>query len=176
MNTKINYRGLLSFDYFFKEKRMSICRKTVISMGLFLLGASSQVLANNPCRDPWISELAPQVWGHAVRGSGESGECNINLYGRNWNSKDQLKSQMQVAKRAMDSAGLEFESVNPSIIHDIKYFSRVQIGADSIGEKGSVPQKNWMIDLPNGYVFGIERRCRPGYSAAGAGASSGCRK
>ena len=176
MSFKIGRLDLLSSKHSFKERPMSLCRKTIFSMGLCLFGASAQVLANNPCRDPWISELAPQVWSHPVRGSGETGECNINLYGRNWNNKDQLRSHMQAAKRAFDSAGIEFDAANPQLIHDIKYYNRMQLGGNNIGPKGSVPPKNWMIDLPNGYVFAIERRCRPGYSAAGPTAGSGCVK
>ena len=51
-------------------------------------------------------------------------------------------------------------------------FNWTLLTGNNIGPKGSVPQKNRMIDLPNGYVFAIERRCRHGYSAEGLGANS----
>ena len=153
---------------------MSIRNKAILSVGLCLLGVTSQVLAN-PCRDPWISELAPQVWSHPVRGSGETGECNINLYGRNWSNKDQLRSQMQAAKRALDGAGIEFNPANPLSIIDNKFFGgRMLLAGDNIGPKGSVPRRNWMIDLPNGYVFSIDRRCPPGKSPSGGHSGGGC--
>lgn len=155
---------------------MSMNRK-LISASLVLIGmvgAASNAQAS--CRDPWITELAPQVWGHPVRGSGDTGECNINLYGHNWNSKDQLRNHMQQAKRALDHAGLEFDSANPNMIHDNKYHNRFMLSGNPFGTKGSMPAKNWMIDLPNGYVFAVERRCAPGYSANGPTAGSGCVK
>ncbi|MBC7380101.1 MAG: hypothetical protein H7346_22050 [Burkholderiaceae bacterium] len=151
--------------------------RTLISASLVLIGMIGAVSsAQASCRDPWITELAPQVWGHPVRGSGETGECNINLYGQRWNSKDQLRGQMQQAKRALDAAGLEFDAANPNIIDDKKYHSRVLLTGNNIGMKGSMPAKNWMIDLPNGYVFALERRCRPGFSANGPTAGGGCVK
>ena len=155
---------------------MSMNRKLIYASLVLIgmVGAASSAQA--ACRDPWITELAPQIWSHPVRGSAETGECNINLYGRNWSSKDQLRSQMQQAKRAFDTAGIEFDAANPNVIHDIKLFSRILLTGNNIGLKGSVPAKNWMIDLPNGYVFAIERRCRPGYAAAGGTANSGCVK
>ena len=149
--------------------------RTFISASLVLMGmigaASS---AQAACRDPWITELAPQVWGHPVRGSGETGECNIHLYGQRWNNKDQLRSQMQQAKRALDTAGVEFDATNPNILADNKYHGRMLLSGNNIGMKGSVPAKNWMIDLPNGYVLAVERRCAPGYSANGPMAGGGC--
>ena len=156
---------------------MSICPRAVLTVGLCLFGASSQVWANNPCRDPWISELAPQVWGHPVRGAGETGECNIKLYGHDWSNKDQLRSQMQSAKRALDNAGIEFNAANPKSIIDNRFFGgRMLLDDAAIGPKSSAPKRNWMIDLPNGYVLAIERRCRPGYTPAGPTAGSGCVK
>ena len=149
--------------------------RTLISAGLVLIGligAASSAQAN--CRDPWITELAPQVWGHPVRGSGESGECNIHLYGQHWSSKDQLRGQMQQAKRALDTAGIEFSPANPSMISDSKYHTQLLLSGNNVGLKGSVPAKNWMIDLPNGYVFAVERRCAPGYSANGPAGGNGC--
>lgn len=151
------------------------CKFAIVSLVLTgMIGVGSN--AHAACRDPWITELAPQVWGHPVRGSGETGECNINLYGHKWSSKDQLRNQMQQAKRALDTAGIEFDAANPNMIHDIKFSTRLLLSGNPIGTKGSVPAKNWMIDLPNNYVFAVERRCRPGHSANGPIASSGCVK
>ena len=148
-----------------------------VSVSLMFVGLVCAVSnANAACRDPWITELAPQVWGHPVRGSGETGECNIKLYGQNWGNKDQLRNQMQQARRALETAGIEFNAANPNMIIDIKYSTRMLLSGDNVGLKGSMPVKNWMIDLPNGYVFAVERRCRPNYSAAGPGANSGCVK
>lgn len=136
--------------------------------------AAGQALANNPCRDPWISELAPSVWGHPVRGAGETGECNINLYGRNWGNKDQLRRQMIASRDAFKTAGIEFDASNPNMIRDIKFNSRMLLQGNNAGPRGSVPAKNWMIDLPNGYVFAVDRRCPRGKTPASAGPNSGC--
>ncbi|MBC7435725.1 MAG: hypothetical protein H7332_06605 [Bdellovibrionales bacterium] len=146
--------------------------RTAAALAVLAL-AAGQAQAS-PCRDPWISELAPSVWGHPVRGSGETGECNINLYGHSWSNKDQLRRQMQAAQKALTSAGIEFNPANPNMIIDIKYNARMLLEGNNVGLRGSVPNKNWMIDLPNGYVFSVQRRCPPGKVAASAGANSGC--
>lgn len=127
-----------------------------------------------PCRDPWVSQAIKEVKGRTALGLGEGGECNIQLYGGRWGSYGELKGYVQQAFAALAKAGLEFQYAQGTVLRDITYFAGYASAGQYIGPRGSAPRKEWMIDLPGGNVLAIDRRCRPGYAAAGPGANSGC--
>ncbi len=142
---------------------------------LLALAALGTTAAQAQCRDPWVAKAVQQVKHRQAYGSGENGECNINLYGAHWTSYSDLLEIVQQTMSALQQAGLEFNS-NGLTIHDLKYFDNI-LSQGWAGPASQVPSgKNWHINLPGGYVFAINRRCAPGYAAAGVGSSGGCTK
>jgi len=139
------------------------------------LAAGAAQAAMGKCRDPWVTEVVTKVKNRAPYGEDERGECNIKLYGAQWANKGELEQQVRQAFASLDKAGLEWES-NGNVLHDRKFFTRIDARNLWIGPQAQAEKKRWMIELPRGYVIPMDRKCAPGYSSAGAGANSGCVK
>ena len=153
----------------------------VIVVSLLVAGAA---FAGDPCRDPWISEVGRQEasrMGIQFFGTGENGMCNINLYGHDWSSKDQLRQQVSQALQAIKSAGLEYQGQYngpATVILDRKFNVRRPAGEAWVGPSSSAPANGsrsggnyiWQINLPRGYVLAIPRPCPLGSSASPTGA------
>ena len=112
------------------------------------------------CRDPWVTELVKEVARRAPRGSGDSGECNINLYGASWSSKDDLRAKVRQSFGAMQNAGVSFETTQGTVFKDVRMNVNIQASSVFVGPKGSAPKGRFYVDLPNGYAIAFTRaRC-----------------
>ena len=120
------------------------------------------------CRDPWVTELVTEVARRAPRGEGESGECNVKLYGASWSSKDDLRGKVRQTFAAMQSAGVGFETTRGTVFKDIRMNVNIQASSIFVGPKGEAPRGKFYVDLPNGYAIAFTRaRCF-------ANSNSGC--
>ena len=156
--------------------KTAIIEMAALAAGALWTGAASAQSSapTPPCRDPWVSQAVKEVQGRPAMGQGETGECNIQLYGGRWGSYAELKGYVQQSLASLKAAGLEYDSPPGLVLRDLKYFVRMPAAGMYIGPRAAAPDKPWVIDLANGNVLAIDRRCRPGYSAAGPGANSGC--
>ena len=112
------------------------------------------------CRDPWVTELVAQVAGRPARGEGESGECNINLYGASWSSKDDLRNKVRQTFGAMQAAGVSFETTRGTVFKDVRMNVNIQASSIFVGPRASAPSGKFYVDLPNGYAIAFTRaRC-----------------
>lgn len=76
--------------------------KFAILGGATLLAALalSTTASAGQCRDPWVTQAITQLTGHAPRGSGESLDCNIKLYGNgSWSSYPDLVNKVRASYR-----------------------------------------------------------------------------
>jgi hypothetical protein len=76
--------------------------KFAILGGATLLAALalSTTASAGQCRDPWVTQAITQLTGHAPRGSGESLDCNIKLYGNgSWSSYPDLLNKVRASYR-----------------------------------------------------------------------------
>lgn len=160
--------------------------KAILVVGAIMVAGS----AFGQCRDPWVTKNVNDYLkankGRTVLGKGDTAECNYVLYGSNWNSEAQLKSQIMATFNALREAGLEYASENT--MRDLKYFTTVYANAGNayVGPAGGAPAAWrdqtqtaggtywWHVPLPNNHVLVVARKCRRGYSSAGPGANSGC--
>lgn len=112
------------------------------------------------CRDPWVTELVKEVTGRAARGEGESGECNIKLYGASWSSRDDLRAKVSQTFAAMNAAGVSFETTRGTVFKDVRMNVNIQASSVYVGPRGSAPSNKFYVDLPNGYAIAFTRaRC-----------------
>ena len=85
-------------------------------MKLVILGAATFVAAAalstaasaGECRDPWVTTAIYELTGHKPRGSGETLDCNIKLYGGGqWSSYPDLFAKVKASYRdPMPQAGI----------------------------------------------------------------------
>lgn len=155
-------------------------RNVILSLGVVMMAGS----AFGQCRDPWVTEVYKQLKGRPPIGQGDGGECNPALYGSNWNSQDQLRSQMSATFSSLSEAGLQYKY--EKVMSDLKFHTAVQAVAPHfyVGPRGRAPyadqaQTNggtywWHVPLPNDHVLVVARKCRRGWTSAGPGARSGC--
>jgi hypothetical protein len=69
----------------------------ITTLSVFSTNASAQ------CRDTWITRAVQEITGRAVRGSGDSNECNkMNYGGGTWSTFEDLKSKVEVAGTCKD--------------------------------------------------------------------------
>ena len=137
------------------------------------LPASAQPnTAATPCRDPWVSQAVREVAGREPYGSGEIGECNIQLYGARWGSYDELKGYVRQARDTMARHKLSFRP-GGNVIGDSNMYNAIATAGVYFGPRDQAPRRDWIISLPSGNVMSLSRRCRPGYTPAG-GATTGC--
>lgn len=158
---------------------MRISRALVIVGAVMMAGS-----AFGACRDPWVGELVQQMKARPPIGTGDIAECNFKLYGSNWNSRQQLTTQMQATFAALKNAGLEFQS--EKVMRDLTYFTMVHAydPAYYVGPRAGSPYADqtrtaggtywWHVPLPNDHVLVVARKCRRGWRSAGPGANSGC--
>jgi hypothetical protein len=94
-------------------------RKYAIAIAIAALAWATPAAAQNPavqpgdrspCRDPWINIAIRELKGRAPNGSGESGECNIQLYGAAWNGYPQLRGFVDAALRRLAQYEARFTS------------------------------------------------------------------
>lgn len=157
---------------------MSI-KRVVVFVGMVFVASA----AFGQCRDPWVTEELKALKGRIV-GSGENGECNINLYGRSWNSRDELRGQIRQAFANLKEARLEFHSEN--LMNDLMFHGKVYANAGNIyvGPAGNSPYADqaqtkggtywWHIPMPKGHVLVVARKCRRGWTSTGGGSTGGC--
>jgi hypothetical protein len=138
-----------------------------------LPAAAQPNTATTPCRDPWVSQAVREVAGREPYGAGETGECNIQLYGARWGSYDELRNYVRQARSSMGAKGLSFRP-GGNVISDAPMFSALVAAGVYVGPRASAPAKPWMIDLPSGNVMALDRKCRPGYTPTGPGNQGGC--
>jgi len=164
----------------------AVQRVAVVSFAVFSL-VSAAAFADDPCRDPWVSEVAKQVknqMGYQIMGYHETGDCNINLYGHDWSSKDQLRQQVQQAQSALRSAGLEYYGPyggNANAIKDTRFNETLYAGDAYVGPSSGAPARGsrvgnryiWWIQLPRGYVMAVARHCPEGSASSPTGACKG---
>lgn len=166
--------------------------KTTLMVGLFLVAGS----AFGQCRDPWVTELVSEYkkanGSYGVIGRADLAECNYVLYGSNWSSRDQLKSQVAQTFQALRDAGLQYKGEN--LMTDLKFPGSIVyanqtpmagMGANAyVGPRGNAPagwadqaQTNggsywWHVPLPNNHVLIVARKCRRGWTSTGP--TGGC--
>lgn len=153
---------------------MKIARRMILCSA-FLLAQSVQA----QCRDPWVTEEVKaykQVHGlgSMVIGRGETGECNINLYGANWSSREQLREQIRRTYEVMRQNGFRWKS--EWIISDLKMFNTLIAPGHShykaqayFGPASAAPRDTsnergqygyWYVyPIANNYVLAFQRRC-----------------
>ncbi len=144
------------------------------ALGVFLMCDAQPASAQaGPCRDPWVSQAVREVAGREAIGSGETGECNIQLYGARWGSYAELKGYVAQARAALAEAGLEYVDGGRNMYD--RTFSRKIAGNAYAGPPANKPNVyNWTISLPSGNVMVIYRRCSKGRTPAGGPQSYGC--
>lgn len=162
-------------------------RRVVLVAFAVVTLVSAAAFADDPCRDPWVSEVGKQVknqMGYQLMGRHENGDCNINLYGHDWSSKDQLRQQIQQAQSALRSAGLEYYGPyggDANAIKDTRFNETLMAGNAYVGPASGAPPRGsrvgnryiWHVQLPRGYVLAISRRCPEGSAASPTGACKG---
>lgn len=116
------------------------------------------------CSDSTVAEVVREVSGRSVRGLQAGGECDPNLYGGSWTSREELRSRVGQTLTTLRVAGLEFAPDGRSLIDSI-YDQRILLRrAPYVGPRQSAPSnRNWSIDLPNDHVLELNRRCARGY-------------
>lgn len=135
-------------------RRIALAAAVVVA---FPATASAQT---GVCRDPWVTELVTEVARRAPRGSGDSGECNINLYGASWSSRDDLRAKVRQSFSAMQNAGVSFETTQGTVFKDVRMNVNIQASSVFVGPKGNAPKGKFYVDLPNGYAIAFTRaRC-----------------
>lgn len=148
---------------------------------LVLIGVVGMAMSSfAQCRDPWVTEELKRVKrGARIIGSGESGECNINLYGRNWGSRADLTRQVDQTFATFDKAGLSFQS--DRILRDARN-GRAGTVDPWIGLKSQAPYHDgqyaspgyWRhVPLPNNYVLIKKDPCKRGMSYDGRACVNG---
>lgn len=121
------------------------------------------------CRDPWVTEVVTEVTGRSPQGMGETGECNINLYGASWSSKDDLRAKVRFSLAALKRENIEFPTQEARSIRDVRTNVTYQASSIYIGPRANAPRKSFNLELPNGYVMAYDRaRCY------GGGYNRGC--
>jgi hypothetical protein len=129
------------------------------AIAVIALPALAQAQAGT-CRDPWVTELVKEVTRRDPLGAGESGECNIKLYGASWSSKADLRAKVRQTFSAMENAGVRFEMQNGSVFKDVRMNVNIQSSSVYVGPRANAPQKTMYVDLPNGYAIAFNRpRC-----------------
>lgn len=72
-------------------------------------GAELPVQPPLACRDPWVTKAVSKVTGRTPKGFGDTGECNIRLYGGGqWGNYQDLVSKVEAA----------FSSFAPGVCRD----------------------------------------------------------
>jgi hypothetical protein len=137
--------------------RRCIVLAAVVAFALVPAAAEAQT---GVCRDPWVTELVKEIARREPRGSGESGECNVNLYGASWGSKDDLRAKVRQTFNAMRSAGVSFENTKGTVFADVKMNVNIQASSVYVGPRANAPAGKFYVDLPNGYAIAFTRaRC-----------------
>lgn len=130
------------------------------------LAAFAGPAPQGPCRDPWIGRAVREVLGREARGSGDTGECDLRLFGGRWGSYEELRAQADTAFRALREAGLEHTSDGGALRDLRSRGAPIPLHAVHIGLPDRVPRGNTTLDLARGYVLVLDRRC-PAGSAPG---------
>ena len=137
--------------------RRRILLAAAVALALAPAAAKAQT---GVCRDPWVTELVKEVTHREPRGSGESGECNVKLYGASWGSKDDLRAKVRQTFDAMRAAGVGFENIKGTVFADVKMNVNIQASSIYVGPRSSAPAGKFYVDLPNGYAIAFTRaRC-----------------
>jgi hypothetical protein len=96
---------------------MKLTNKLLIALPTIIIGFLAMSLPTNaqsgsgPCRDPWINSVFREVTGRAPSGSGVTGECNPNLYGKGrWSSYQDLQNKITVR---MTGKGVAYVFIAP---------------------------------------------------------------
>jgi hypothetical protein len=145
-------------------------RRLIVLAGVMTMAVS----AWGQCRDPWVTEEVKRVKrGAPIVGKGETGECNINLYGRHWNSRADLARQVDQTFAIFDKAGLYFQYER--ILRDRR--NGLAGTADPwVGPKAQAPYHDgqyatpgyWRhVPLPNNFVLIKKDPCKRGMSYDG---------
>ena len=108
-------------------KKMTFAAATLVGANLVLAGmahaqpnpsqADTNNARNNPCSDPWVSLAVSVVktQGGAVgraAGSGNTGECDVALYGGGqWSSYADLLQKVRATRAALASQNVQFALV-----------------------------------------------------------------
>lgn len=85
----------------FEEKRITHPKTFAVpAIACALAGSIFSVSGWAACADPWVTKAVKQVTGRDAQGSGNSGQCNISLYGGgHWSNYNDLVGKVTVALR-----------------------------------------------------------------------------
>jgi hypothetical protein len=144
--------------------RRSILAAAVV---LAVLPAAAHAQAG-VCNDASVTELVTEIARRAPRGSGDSGECNVNLYGGGWSSETDLRGRVRRAFGAMQIAGLAFDNADGTVLRDLRTNSQVDASAMFVGPRTMAPKGVYSVNLPGDYTIAF---VRDGHGAAAALAS-----
>lgn len=149
-------------------------RRSILAAALVLAALPAAARAQSTaCSDSMLTQLVTEVAGRAPHGSGDSGECNANLYGRHWGSSDELRARVRRAFGAMRIAGVSFEGAQGNAMRDVRMNAEVDASAMFVGPRGMAPRGLYYVDLPNGYAIAFQRAERATVAAAGRAAAGG---
>ncbi len=84
---------------------LSACSTATTGAGADPRAVSQGFIANaaGGCADPWINSAYAETFGRAPSGSGNAGECNVNVYGGgSWTSYDDLRLKVLNSKVCAD--------------------------------------------------------------------------
>ena len=139
---------------------MALRHAVVLAAALAVAAPAAAHAQVGVCRDPWVTELVTEVARRAPRGEGESGECNIKLYGASWGTKDDLRAKVRQTFAAMQNAGVRFETTRGTVFKDVRMNVNIQASSIFVGPRGEAPRGKFYVDLPNGYAIAFTRaRC-----------------
>lgn len=109
------------------------------------------------CSDSTLAEMITEVAGRAPHGMGDAGECNPNLYGRHWESSNELRGRVRRALGAMQIAGVGFDAAERGAMRDLKMNAEIDPAEMFVGPRTMVPKGLYYVDLPNGYAIAFVR-------------------
>ena len=144
-------------------------RRSILAAAVVLLALPATAHAQaGTCSDAELTQLVTEIARRAPRGSGDSGECNANLYGGSWSSENDLRGRVRRAFGAMQIAGLAFDNAEGTVLKDLRTSSQVDAAAVFVGPRTMAPKGLYSVNLPGDYTIAF---VRDGHGAAAALAS-----
>lgn len=122
---------------------------------------ASAAAQHSGCRDRWIGRAVLEATGRSARGTGDGGECDLELYGGRWGTYAELRAQADTAFTALRAAGLEY-TPDGTALRDLSFGGdAIPLSAVYVGPVDRAPAVSWHIPLARRRVLALERQCPP---------------
>jgi hypothetical protein len=135
---------------------MSI-RRSILAAAIALAIPAVAHAQAGVCSDASVTELVTEIARRAPRGSGDSGECNANLYGGRWSSEADLRGRVRRAFGAMQIAGLSFETAEGAVMKDLRTNAEIDASAMFVGPRAMAPKGVYVVSMPGDYAIAFVR-------------------